>query len=171
MRAGALISDCGLFRYELWRIWDEGLPLLVFIMLNPSKADASINDPTIVKCMEFARRLGFGGILVLNLFAFRATDPKDLKRAGFPVGDLNDQRIEAAARQHGGTGARFVAAWGAHARKLGRPAEVAALLKRLGVSTFALELTPDRVPRHPLMLSYEVDKGGHKMPRRLVEFV
>jgi hypothetical protein len=160
MLSNALISACGLFRYWLTRTWDPALPVLVFVMLNPSTADARLDDPTIRKCIEFARRMGYGGIVVVNLFAFRATNPKDLKAAGYQVGRDNDQYIKEACQ-----GRDVVCAWGSNARGLARPSVVLALLRAWGVMPMALRLTDDGVPWHPLMLSYN-DADGQ--PRRLI---
>lgn len=90
MRSGANFSRCRRFRYALWREWDATLPAVMLIGLNPSTADANHNDPTIRRCIGFARDWGFGGVRVLNLFAFRATYPDDLKAAADPVGPRND---------------------------------------------------------------------------------
>jgi hypothetical protein len=119
-------------------------------MLNPSTADADQDDPTIRKCIGFADRLGFGAIVVANLFAFRATDPANLRRAGYLVGPENDHAIAAAARDSNLT----ICAWGAHARGLARPGEAHAILRGIGVTPKALDLTADGIPRHPLMLRY-----------------
>lgn len=154
MISGALISDCGTFRYKLWRIWDESLPMLVFVMLNPSTADASINDPTIVKCIGFAERNGYGGIMVVNLFAYRATKPADLKKVGWLAGPDNEVAILSEAAGADGSGGTVVCAWGAHARGLAAASETLALLRRLGIKPKALAFTDDGIPRHPLMLPY-----------------
>lgn len=147
----AVISDCGAFRYLLERRWGEGPPL-VFVMLNPSTADADNDDATIRKCIGFAKRYGRGAIVVVNLFAFRATDPKDLKAAGFPVGDENDDYIHAAAM----LGAdEVVCAWGANANRTPRPAAVHKLLKAHGIALKCLGTTQEGFPLHPCMLSYD----------------
>lgn len=78
MKKGAIISECGLFRYQLWRIWDDTKPLVLFIMHNPSKADAETDDPTIIRCINFAKGWGYGGLMVGNICAYRATKPKDI---------------------------------------------------------------------------------------------
>ena len=80
MMKGAVISDCKRYRYRLWRIWNGSQSRLVFVMLNPSTADGEQDDPTIRKCVGFAERLGYGGIEVVNLFAWRATDPRRATR-------------------------------------------------------------------------------------------
>src|SRR4051812_5648202 len=93
----ATISDCGTYRYRLGRSWEPSMPRLGFVMLNPSVASADIDDPTIRRCIGFAQRLGFGSIDVGNLFAYRATKPKDLKEAGFPEGPDNNDHLRAIA--------------------------------------------------------------------------
>lgn len=149
------LSDDGVYRYWLGRRWGGG-ESLAFIMLNPSTADGTEDDPTIRKCVGFARRLGYSGISVFNLYAYRATDPKDLKRAmrsGVDVvGPENDERLRAmlAARLARGDG--VVAAWGAHAPDA-RVREVLAMPGSRALCT--LGLTAKGVPRHPLMLGYE----------------
>lgn len=85
MNKGAVISDCGKYRYQLWRIEDESKPLILWVMLNPSKADADVDDRTIEKIIRLTRQFGYGGFYVGNLYPYRATDPKELKRVGFKV--------------------------------------------------------------------------------------
>lgn len=148
---GAILSDCGVFRYRLWRRWSSNVKPITFIMLNPSTADANEDDPTIRKCIGFAKRIGHGAIEVVNLFAFRATKPAELKREGFRRGPDNNRHIIAACNES----AMVVCAWGAHARGLSRVGEVKDLLGMGRYPIFALALTEDGIPRHPLMLSYE----------------
>jgi hypothetical protein len=151
----AVISACGTYRYRLQRRWhSSSRPPLCFVMLNPSTADATIDDPTIRKCVGFADRLGFGAIDVVNLFAYRATDPANLRAAGFPVGPHNDGWIEVAARNARSKGGAVVAAWGANARKLPRTSQVLALLKACEVAPQVLQRCSDGTPAHPLMLPY-----------------
>lgn len=107
---GAAISADGLYRYRLWRRWDDLLPLMVWVMLNPSTADGTTDDPTIRKCIGFAKANHCGGITVVNLFAFRATDPKQLPKVADPVGPENDQYIVWSCC--GPERAVVVAAWG-----------------------------------------------------------
>jgi len=138
------ISEDGLYRYRLGRRWDTTLPECVFIMLNPSTANAAQDDPTIRRCMRFARDLGCGSLLVGNLYAFRATDPRDLFRSAEPTGGAKN---DAALSELMGHGEHVIAAWGNHG-KLARVTEVANLpgatrLKALGT-------TKSGAPRHPL---------------------
>ena len=95
------------YRYELRRVWDDGLPLLVVCMLNPSRADHQVNDPTILALIHFARLWGYGGILVVNLWAYRASSPAEMMAASEPFGPENGHHIEQAmlyARANGGRG-------------------------------------------------------------------
>lgn len=152
----ATISPDGRYRYWLSRSWADQFQSLAFIMLNPSTADARDDDPTIRKCVGFARRLGYTGISVFNLYAFRATDPADLRRAmkaGVDVvGPDNDMRLASLLEARLSAGAGVVAAWGAHAPQE-RVSEVLAMPGSRALCT--LGLTAKGVPRHPLMLGYE----------------
>ncbi len=144
MQRAAEISECGQYRYALGRQWGDG-QTVAFIMLNPSTADADRDDPTITRCIHFARSWGYGGLVVANLYAYRATDPSELWRTADPVGPENDEHLTRVAAGC----ALLVAAWGANA-KPGRIAQVLALpgMGRL----HALGLTKAGQPRHPLYL-------------------
>lgn len=150
VQRSAVISSCGKYRYILSRRWSTG-PVLAFIMLNPSTADGLADDATILKCIGFARRFGFGGIEVVNLFAYRATKPADMLAAADPVGAANDAHIEAVTLLAN----EFVCAWGVNANKTDRPARVLSMLRRVGIQTKCLHVTQDGSPGHPLMLGYD----------------
>lgn len=157
MVKGAEISPCGTYRYRLWRHWGDSYRRLTFVMLNPSTADAKDDDPTIRKCMGFARRLGYSGISIVNLFALRATDPRELTKAEDPVGPENDETLRTALA----TAHRFVVAWGAStkAKKVFQPrrdwfVEECRPLIDDG-RALCLGTTKSGEPRHPLMLSYD----------------
>jgi hypothetical protein len=151
MKRSAVISGCGAFRYVLTRNWtDDDTSVLLFVMLNPSTADADIDDPTIRKCIGFSQRLGYGGIEVVNLYAYRATDPKALKAAGYQVGPDNNRYTMAAIRR----AHNIVLAWGANARGMIRPDIVLRMVREAGVTPMALRRLADGVPEHPLMLPY-----------------
>jgi hypothetical protein len=139
----AVISEDGRYRYRLDRRWGHG-PRVVWIMLNPSTADAEQDDPTLRRITAFSRGWGFSALTVVNLYAWRATDPADLWTASDPVGPDNDFHIaEVCATSH------VIAAWGAHAR-LDRIAAVLALPGMDGLR--ALAVTKTGQPRHPLYL-------------------
>ncbi|MBX9718002.1 MAG: DUF1643 domain-containing protein [Microbacteriaceae bacterium] len=140
----AELSPDRLYRYRLSRAWAGG-PRATFVMLNPSLADERSDDPTLRRCIGFARHWGLGGLNVVNLYAFRATKPVDLWSAADPVGPENDRYLEeAAARDE-----VLVAAWGAHAKQA-RVQEVLAI-PGFGKLT-CLRTTSRGYPSHPLYL-------------------
>jgi hypothetical protein len=142
----AVMSPCDRYRYALGRTWDMDLKPVLFVGLNPSTADATNDDPTIRRCTRYAKDWGHGGILMGNLFAIRATDPKDMLRALDPVGDRNDYWLRRLTDLSG----RVVAAWGAHGGHRGR-AQAVVDSGVLGSFT-VLGLTKDGHPRHPLYM-------------------
>lgn len=148
----AVYSDCMAYRYCLIRVWDASLPKVSFVMLNPSTATEVQNDPTVERCERRARAMGFGAFQVANIFAYRATDPKDMRRAGDPIGPENDSAILNAAAWADQT----ICAWGTHGAHLGRGAQVCALLRNQGHALFHLGLTKDGAPKHPLYIGYAV---------------
>lgn len=133
----------GDYRYVLTRKWDATRDPVVFVMLNPSTADATVDDRTIGRCVWFAKREGFGGIVVVNLYAFRATNPRVMFAAPDPIGPDNDRIISERTR-----GRTVIAAWSYHA-KAARTAQVAELLAD-AAAVFVLGLTKRGHPRHPL---------------------
>jgi hypothetical protein len=145
----ATLSDCGRYRYVLTRKWGgEGSNCLVWIMLNPSTADASTDDPTIRKCMHYARREGVGGILVVNVYAWRATDPRELGKVDDPEGPCNWNCLAAAAKLAKHHGSKVVAAWGAN--DVGTNAD--AILSMFG-DLWCLGTNQDGSPKHPCYLA------------------
>ena len=90
IKKSAILSDCRIYRYSLTRTWDVNKKYVLFIGLNPSTADENYDDPTIRRCVDYAHRWGYGGLVMTNLFAFRATLPIDLKNAKFPIGKENN---------------------------------------------------------------------------------
>ena len=99
-KSGAVFSDCRKYRYALWRIWDGNKSLAMIIGLNPSTADETLNDPTITRCINFARSWEYGGVLVANLFGFRATSPNELRVYHEPVGKENDYWVHELSLIH-----------------------------------------------------------------------
>lgn len=145
--AGADFDRTRRYRRRLWRRWSDGQGRACFIMLNPSTADAEREDPTMRRCAAFARDWGYAGFDAVNLYDFRATDPRDLFAAPRPCSRANDPAILAAA-----TGADLVvAAWGAGA-KPDRAEAVVSTLHAAGLRLHALALTRAGEPRHPLYL-------------------
>lgn len=135
----------GPYRYTLTRQWNAGLPLMAWIMLNPSTADADRDDPSIRRCVSFAGREGYGGIYVANLFAWRATDPDDLPDSKVAVGPDNGIWLRAAVSHD-----LCIAAWGSNRHAI-RGVEYN-LLYLHGASLSCLGLTRMGQPRHPLYL-------------------
>ena len=144
----AVFSRCGRYRYSLTRAWGTAPPA-TFVMLNPSTADATKDDPTIRRCRGFARDWGCGGLVVVNLYAYRATKPADMLAAADPVGPLNDVTLRAAAEEAWIRNAPLVVAWGANARPE-RAAAASGLIGQFGPD--ALGVTKAGQPRHPLYL-------------------
>ena len=145
MQSGAVIT--GNYRYLLWREWDIGSKTVSFIMLNPSRADAEINDPTITRCINFARSWGYGRLEVINLFAYRTSKPSLLKQAAKPIGKDNDRFIiESVDRSD-----KVVLAWGNHGTWQQQDLFVLQLLKN-HKHLYSLGITKRGCPRHPLYL-------------------
>lgn len=185
LNAGANISPCGKYRYRLWREWrlhplpaqwdmwteDDGTPVVdgadkqlgephtcLFVMLNPSTADGEMDDPTIRRCVGFAKSWGYDRMEVVNLFAYRATKPIELLALGHdddPVGPLNINAIRTAMDQQVN---RIVCAWGANGSHLGQDETVLGWIEDYAdlfdheIEIVALGLTAEGHPRHPLYL-------------------
>jgi hypothetical protein len=143
----ATISRCERYRYRLTRYWGPGY-MLPFVMLNPSTADASNDDPTIRRCMGFARREGAGGIVVANLFAFRATSPADMLAAADPFGPDNEGHLIEIGAASVATKMPIVCAWGSHGD--GLESRAIDLFQRQGARLMCLGKTASGQPRHPL---------------------
>lgn len=144
MNKGATFSPCGKYRYELCRSWEPEKGYALIIGLNPSTANSQTDDPTIRRCVEFAKSWGYGELIMANLFAYRATDPKVMKSAVDPVGPDNDDFLNALAED----AKVIVAAWGNHGTHRGRNLEVVGMLENL----HCLKLTKSGQPMHPLYL-------------------
>lgn len=142
---GAELDPTGTWRYRLWRRWGGEGPTAVFVGLNPSTADAHVDDPTIRRCVSFAQGWGCSGLEVVNLFAYRATRPADLRRADDPVGPDNDRVLAEAITR----GSPLIACWGLHGAWRARGAEIRT---RLAGPWQCLGKTRDGHPRHPLYL-------------------
>lgn len=160
-RSGAIISPCGTYRYHLWRRWDETLPTMVWVMLNPSTADASEDDPTIRRCMGFARREGCGGISVRNVFALRATNPDELLKHPDPFGPENEDHLLAARNCSLMT--LLVLGWGSRIKRLNSYYTRAAVCL-VGQKPNCFGTTKGGDPRHPLYLPSDAPMGSWKMP-------
>jgi hypothetical protein len=142
LHKSAKLSACRNYRYALWRSWDDSKPRVMFIGLNPSTADEAQDDPTLRRCMNYAQDWGFGSVCISNLFAFRATEPNDMKNAENPIGSENDKWLMKLV----GQSSLIVAAWGNDGSFLDRSAQVRKFLPEL----HCLKLNKSGEPAHPL---------------------
>lgn len=152
LQRSAVLSSCAKYRYTLTRLWGGG-PTLGVIGLNPSTADAEIDDPTVKKLMRFARDNGFGGFVLGNLFAWRATYPSDLGAVEDPVGPDNDLHL----RMIGRTCVNVLCAWGSTPKTwVTRVVLVKELIANIPErpKTLCLRVNADGSPAHPLFLPY-----------------
>lgn len=155
----AVLSDCGTYRYALWR--DQASLLnsgsVLFVMLNPSTADATQDDATIRRCRVFAAGWGYGRLAVGNLYAYRATKPTDLDSAEDPVGPENDEWLERLADE----ATRIIVAWGANIGPIADRAE--RVLHLLGPDVEALKITASGRPGHPLYIAGDVEPQPYEL--------
>jgi hypothetical protein len=141
MKKGAIISQDGKYRYQLSRIWDEAKPKVLFIMLNPSTADANVDDPTITRVVNFSKSWGYGGVFVGNLYAFRCTDPKGLRHVDDPIGEENIQHIINLL----GLVEKVIYAWGNNKKE-------PQWLMDLVDTPYCIDVSKKGIPKHPLYL-------------------
>lgn len=144
MNKGAVISQCGRYRYQLWRIWNDDKPLVLFVCLNPSTADANTDDPTLRRIMGFVYQMGCGGFYLGNLFALRSPYPSDLRYGRDPVGPENDRHLREMADK----AQRVVFAWGNDGDLNKRHLQV----REMFPAAMCFGLTKAGHPRHPLYL-------------------
>ncbi len=163
MQRSAVFSPCRKFRYSLSRAWDCDLSTVMFVGLNPSTADDQRDDPTVRRCIGFARDWGFGSLVLVNLFAYRATNPSDLLLVANPIGPANDASILKNLK----SAARIVVAWGIHGSYLDRDQHVLSLLPQAD----CFGVTQNGAPRHPLYLAsktrlrpYSIDSVDPQSP-------
>ena len=155
--ATATYDDTLGFRFRISRVWDPSLPRCAFVMLNPSTATAFAVDNSVRRTVGYAQAWGCGALEVVNIFAYRSTDPKALYKHPSPVGIGNDEAIVAAA-----TAAQIVvAAWGAHGELADRGGDVRRLLQSAGVDLKALHVTKAGHPGHPLYLPRSTEPGPY----------
>lgn len=152
----AVVSGCLRYRYLLRRIWDYELPRLLVVMLNPSIADGKIDDPTIKQLVRLSAAVNFGGFEVVNLFAFRATDPQQLYEVDDPIGLNNDTMIKLALMRCD----MVACGWGAHKMAVKRGRKVWELLREQRPAIFCFDKTKAGAPKHPLYI-----KAGTQLRR------
>lgn len=147
MNSGAIFDSTGAYRYSLWREWDDRALRLGVVMLNPSRADAVVNDPTIRRCIGFARTWGYGRLEVMNLFAYRSNSPSALAQVADPVGAENDEYLTALTERVD----HILLAWGNWGRLGDRDRAVLQLLSDR-THLYCLGKTKFGQPCHPLYL-------------------
>ena len=146
--SGAKFSACGNYRYKLWRIWDSSKPMVVFIGLNPSTANATSDDPTIRRVVGFAKRWGFGGVQMMNLFGIISADPKVLIEHPRPIGDTDGYLWEVVA-----SGLQVVFAWGSFKQIGERDKAVIAMFP----NAICLKKSASGKPWHPLYVKADIE--------------
>ncbi|GJM19813.1 MAG: hypothetical protein DHS20C14_20260 [Phycisphaeraceae bacterium] len=161
MRGWAGFDQSRRYRYTLGRRWAPAGRSVCFCLLNPSTADASVLDPTLTRCLGFARRWGFHAMTVVNIFALRSTDPGGLYDADDPVGPRND----AAIRRSAARADLVVVGWGNHGDLHARGAEITSILADL-CDPMCWAITKPGHPKHPLYLksTQELQPFGVYMP-------
>jgi len=148
MKRDAKFSADKQYRYLLTRVWDDELPVVTFVGLNPSYADDVEDDPTTKRCIEFAKKWRFGGIKLVNLFAYISTDRSVLKRVPDPIGAENNQFIVSTCRDSD----LVVVAWGNDGALFGRASEVRTMLPVM----MCLDINKSGEPKHPLYVKSDV---------------
>lgn len=147
MQKGATFDTTGQYRYMLWREWDLQAPGIGFVMLNPNRADAVIDDPTIRRCVGFAKAWGYGRLEVMNLFAYRTAQPQELRQVSDPIGVENDAYLISLSDRV----ERIVFAWG-NWGTLGDRAKTVLQLLAHSPHLYCFGLTKTGQPKHPLYL-------------------
>lgn len=145
---GAIFSEDGKYRYTLWRIWSQVRPILLCIGLNPSKAGAIINDPTVIRMMVRADKAGFGGLFMGNEYGYVSTNPDALLDKGDFVGADNDDYL----KQMIGLSGRTMCGWGSFPAAAKRASAVLAMIPE----PYCLGVNQDGQPKHPLYVGYDV---------------
>lgn len=145
-----VFSPCRKYRYSLFHIWDKDNPTYaMFIGLNPSTADENKLDPTLRRCAAFSKRWGYGGLVMTNIFAYRDTDPKIMKKQDDPIGPDNNSILLECSKE----ASVIIAAWGNHGEFMNRGNEVKKLIKNL----CCLKLSKNGNPYHPLYLKGDLN--------------
>ena len=158
----AVFSPCRTWRYRLERVWNPALPRATFILLNPSTADETLDDPTIRRCIGFAKSWGMGGLVLGNAFALRSTDPFALRAHQDPQGPENDRHLaEIAAQAHEGI---VVCGWGTHANLHQRDRAVIGVIENAGGRPHSLKRTKYGEPGHPLYLRKDLYPVPYRLP-------
>ena len=145
---GADFSECRKYRYTLWRFWDKNLPKIMFLGLNPSTADEVNNDPTVTRCINYSKLWGYGGMYMMNIFAYRTTYPVELKKAKMPIGKDNDFWILKIS----GKVDKCIGAWGNDGEFIDRHKTICEIIPEL----YCLKINNSGQPSHPLYLKSDL---------------
>lgn len=148
----AIFSDDKLYRYRLERTFDEDLLKVAFVGVNPSIADDVEDDKTIAKCINYAKSWGYGGIVMVNLFAFVSTDPSQLKTIENPIGNDNDKHLKEVFNSFGTIG-KIICCWGENGKLFDRDKEVLKMIDE----PYCLKINADDSPAHPLYLASDLE--------------
>lgn len=165
LKRSAALSPDGVYRYELRRVWDESLPLLPVCMLNPSTANHEVDDPTVRTLMHFSRMWGYGGLIIVNLFALRTSRPSELRKAAKPMGEDNGGWVVATIAYAKSNGGKMLAAWGNDGEAVigdyspARASLFRDLAREHGIKLICLGHTESGAPKHPMA------RGKHFIPR------
>lgn len=151
----AVYSPCEKYRYGLIIRWDNDLPLMLICCLNPSTATETENDPTIERLERRARKKGYGGMHMLNIFAYRDTNPLYMKKREDPIGQDNDDYIKSAFKESGQS--KIHCGWGTHGKHIGRDKQVIKMFKKMNIKCLAIKLNKNGTPVHPLYQPYSLD--------------
>lgn len=154
IQRSAQFDGTGIYRYRLTRLWNEALPELTFVMLNPSRADAQQDDPTLRRCIGLAVQWGYGGLVVVNLFAYCTASPQVLKAVVDPIGTNNDSHILHACQ----TAGPVLLAWGNWGKLYQRDRHVLELLNDNRDCLYCLGRNRTGQPRHPLYVPRTVQR-------------
>jgi hypothetical protein len=149
LKKTAEFSECTKYRFALWRTWNDSKPYVMFVGLNPSTANEATDDPTLTRCINYAKSWGFGGVCMANIFAYSATKPSDMKAAKDPVGSGNNEWLQRLSNEAG----MVVAAWGNNGSFLGRSKQV----KELPPNLHCLKLNNSGEPAHPLYQKPDIE--------------
>lgn len=153
VECGCVLSECEKYRYVLWRIWDDTKPKWMFVLLNPSKATEAVDDPTVTRQIERAKRGGAGGIIIVNTAAIRETDSDIATRDPEPIGPHNHFWIKNMLPQCD----TVIAGWGPKAARFAGGDKVMRLFEEEGVTVYALKVNKDGSPAHPLYIAYDAE--------------
>lgn len=159
--SAAIYSKDEIYRYALRRRWKESAGRVAFVMLNPSTATELQNDPTVARCQKRAIQMGYGAVEVVNIFALRSTDPKNLYKHPDPVGKWNDEIIMDAVEHS----RMIVCAWGSHGNLRGRGKEVLQMILAAKREIHVLRVNDDGQPGHPLYLGYDCIPQLYELPK------